>query len=55
MFEKDDSSIRQKMNGCSFQQAVQQNLSWLLPELIKPFLLKNCIGSSRKWLDGFSK
>ena len=30
MFEKVDSSNRQKMNGCSFQQVWWLNLSWFL-------------------------
>ena len=29
-FEKEDSSNIQKMNGCSFQQFLRQNLSWFL-------------------------
>ena len=30
MLEKGDSSIGQKMNGCSFQLVLRQNLSWFL-------------------------
>ena len=37
MFEKGDSSNRQKINGCSFQHVLQQNLSWFLPQHRKTF------------------
>ena len=39
MFEKGDSSNRQKMNGCSFQQVIWQNLSRFLSEQRKLLFL----------------
>ena len=31
MFDQSDSSNRWKVNGCSFEQLLQHNLSWFLP------------------------
>ena len=39
MFEKDDSSNRKKkISGCSFQQVLQQKLSWFFLNRRKRFL-----------------
>ena len=37
---KGDSSNRQKMKSCSFQQVLQQNLSWFLLKHRKCFFLQ---------------
>ena len=40
IFEKGGLSNRQKMNGCSFQQVLQQNLSWFFSKHRKMLFLR---------------
>ena len=43
IFEKGDSSKRQRVNGCSFSQALQQNFSWFCLNTRKRFFLRGFI------------
>ena len=40
MIEQGDSSNRQKMNDCSFQHLLRQNLSWFCLSTGKPLVLE---------------
>ena len=40
IFEKGGLSNRQKMNGCSFQQVLRQNLSWFFSKHRKMLFLR---------------